>query len=31
MKITLGLIGVFVLGYIVARFFPQPGALVGLP
>jgi hypothetical protein len=31
MKITLGLIAVFVVGYIVARFFPAPGNMIGLP
>lgn len=31
MKFTLGMLVVFILGYILARYFPAPGNMVGLP
>ena len=31
MKISLAMIMVLVAGYILARFFPQPGNMLGLP
>lgn len=31
MRISLAVIIVFLLGYVAARFFPQPGNMVGLP
>lgn len=31
MKITLSVVLLIVLGYVLARFFPQPGNMIGLP
>lgn len=31
MKITLSIVLVFLLGYIMARYFPKPGNMIGLP
>lgn len=31
MKITLGVLIIFALGYIVARYVPAPGNAIGLP
>lgn len=31
MKISFTIILVLIAGYILARFFPQPGNMVGLP
>lgn len=31
MKISLTLVLVLIVGYILARFFPQPGNMLGLP
>lgn len=31
MKISMTIILVLILGYVLARFFPQPGNMLGLP
>ncbi len=31
MKITLSVLLIFAAGYVLARFFPQPGNMLGLP
>lgn len=31
MKLSLGIIIAVLIGYAMARFFPQPGNLIGLP
>lgn len=31
MKISLTVVAVLIIGYILARFFPQPGNMIGLP
>lgn len=31
MRISFTLVLVLIIGYILARFFPQPGNLIGLP
>lgn len=31
MKISLSLVAILIVGYVLARFFPQPGNLIGLP
>ncbi len=31
MKISLYVVAVFILGYIVARYWPKPGNMIGLP
>lgn len=31
MKITFAMVVIFVLGYIMARYFPRPGNMLGLP
>lgn len=31
MKLSMGIIIAIVIGYAIARFFPQPGNMLGLP
>ena len=31
MRISMTLIFVLIIGYVLARFFPQPGNMLGLP
>lgn len=31
MKLSFGIIIAVLLGYAIARFFPQPGNMIGLP
>lgn len=31
MRISMTLILVLIIGYVLARFFPQPGNMLGLP
>lgn len=31
MKLSMGIVLALIIGYVLARFFPQPGNMIGLP